>query len=375
MTGNPVKVASLGFKCPDCFTTDIETNFNQRELPHLIDLTASVDTVYHDILISKIARSSLPPNITRWLSCYLKGKQVETSLSGINSRAKTQTHDGNSPSKHHSTVLPILSTSKKQRLQNLHTQAVDLTFNSNKTTVLSTERPPSSHSGQGTETEPKTTMYSLTTTIRTLPSTAWLQAQCVRLTKRHLYRQWSFATGSETHVHLQRTPDEFDTRGSTAESSGIDSWVQLPRRQEVWIIWQRTWSWKTTTTTFNMTSGTTDSDIIVLLSQNGSVHKSRVTMWFVCGCSWRDDVCRVCGCYRGGDGCVLASTLCKYDLRKGDLFVLSWARVLRVKWGRLSSELIMCGGGVRSILLLPLVARCLETIDVCIWRMFFICLL
>ena len=26
------------------------------------------------------------------------------------------------------------------------------------------------------------------------------------------------------------------------------------------------------------------------------------------------------------DGCDLASTLCKYDLRKGDLFVLSWAR-------------------------------------------------
>ena len=31
-----------------------------------------------------------------------------------------------------------------------------------------------------------------------------------------------------------------------------------------------------------------------------------------------------------GDGCVLASTLCKYDLRKGDLSVLSWARVRRV---------------------------------------------
>ena len=30
----------------------------------------------------------------------------------------------------------------------------------------------------------------------------------------------------------------------------------------------------------------------------------------------------------------------------------------------------MCGGGVRSMLLFPLVARCLETIDVCIWRMF-----
>ena len=76
-----------------------------------------------------------------------------------------------------------------------------------------------------------------------------------------------------------------------------------------------------------------------------------------------------------GDGCVLASTLCKYDLRKGDLFVLSGARVRRVRRGSLSSELLVCGGGVRSILLLPLVARCLETIDVCIWRMFVLCLL
>ena len=38
--------------------------------------------------------------------------------------------------------------------------------------------------------------------------------------------------------------------------------------------------------------------------------------------------------------------------------------------GSISSELLMCGGGVHSILLLPLVARCLEIIDVCIWRMF-----
>ena len=43
-----------------------------------------------------------------------------------------------------------------------------------------------------------------------------------------------------------------------------------------------------------------------------------------------------------GDGCVLASTLCKYDLREGDLFVLSWARVRRVRRGSLSSEMLMC---------------------------------
>ena len=71
-----------------------------------------------------------------------------------------------------------------------------------------------------------------------------------------------------------------------------------------------------------------------------------------------------------GDGCVLASTLCKYELRKGDLFVVSRAGVRRVRRGSLSSELLMCGGGVHGILLLPLVARCIETIDVCIWRMF-----
>ena len=41
-----------------------------------------------------------------------------------------------------------------------------------------------------------------------------------------------------------------------------------------------------------------------------------------------------------------------------------------MRWGSLSPELLMCGGGVRSILLLPLVARYLETIDVCIWHIF-----
>ena len=65
----------------------------------------------------------------------------------------------------------------------------------------------------------------------------------------------------------------------------------------------------------------------------GSVHKSRddnvVHMWVqlkrgYVSCVWKLE--------RGhsGDGCVLAWTLCKYDLKKGYLFVLSWARVRRV---------------------------------------------
>ena len=47
----------------------------------------------------------------------------------------------------------------------------------------------------------------------------------------------------------------------------------------------------------------------------------------------------------------------------------------RLRRGSLPAELLVCGGGVRSILLLSIVARCLETIDVCIWRMFVLCLL
>ena len=84
-------------------------------------------------------------------------------------------------------------------------------------------------------------------------------------------------------------------------------------------------------------------------------------------------MCRVCGCYSWGTvvrDIIWRRLLCRYDLRKGDLFVLSWERVRRLRRGSISSELLMCGRDVRSIFVLPLVARCLETIGVCIWRMF-----
>ena len=73
--------------------------------------------------------------------------------------------------------------------------------------------------------------------------------------------------------------------------------------------------------------------------------------------------------------CVLASTLCKYTLRKGGLFVLSWENVRQVRRGSISSELQMCGGGVRSILLVPLVTRCIETIYIYVYGagLFYVC--
>ena len=69
------------------------------------------------------------------------------------------------------------------------------------------------------------------------------------------------------------------------------------------------------------------------------------------------------------DGCDLASTLCKYDLRKGDLFIQSWARVRLVRRGSISTEMLMCGAGVYFVIA-SFGNRCLETIDVCVWQMF-----
>ena len=74
-------------------TTDIETGFNQRKPPHhtvcvAVDLTAAFDTVSHRTLIFKIAGVSLPPAITRWVSCYLRGRQDTTSFRGTKSSTR-----------------------------------------------------------------------------------------------------------------------------------------------------------------------------------------------------------------------------------------------------------------------------------------------
>ena len=67
--------------------------------------------------------------------------------------------------------------------------------------------------------------------------------------------------------------------------------------------------------------------------------------------------------------CVFVSTLCKYDLRKGDLLnynALSWARVRRVCMGSVSSLVLIGDGGVQSIRLFCRLARCFVNMVVCI---------
>ena len=75
-------------------TTDIETGLKPAETtpPYsvcvAIDLTAAFDTVSHDTLMSKITGLSLTPAISRWMSCYLRGRQAATSFRGTKSSTR-----------------------------------------------------------------------------------------------------------------------------------------------------------------------------------------------------------------------------------------------------------------------------------------------
>ena len=74
-------------------TIDGAIGFNQRKPPHrtvcvAVDLTAAFDTVNHNTLLSKIARSTLPEATCRWLSNYIRGKQSVTSCRGAKSKAR-----------------------------------------------------------------------------------------------------------------------------------------------------------------------------------------------------------------------------------------------------------------------------------------------
>ena len=89
-------------------------------------------------------------------------------------------------------------------------------------------------------------------------------------------------------------------------------------------------------------------------------------------------MCVVCVSDTGGgshsdDGYVLAATLCKYNLGKGDLFVLSWARMRRVRRGSLSSKMLMCSGGVSQYFVIASCCsmhrdnRCMYMTHVCLY--------
>ena len=79
--------------------------------------------------------------------------------------------------------------------------------------------------------------------------------------------------------------------------------------------------------------------------QRGLSTNPGVTVCCVCGCSWRDGVCRVCGCCRGGIVVmdVIWRRLC-VSMIWGREICLFWVGQGCDNWGReVSSELLMCG--------------------------------
>ena len=64
--------------------------FNQRKpldrtVCVAVDLSPAFHTVCHNNLLSKINRSHLPPATSRWISCYLRGRQAKTRFRGVKS--------------------------------------------------------------------------------------------------------------------------------------------------------------------------------------------------------------------------------------------------------------------------------------------------
>ena len=131
-------------------------------------------------------------------------------------------------SRHHSTILPRLGSSRMESHQNLHTHAVDSAIQLQGHNRVLKKRPPLiSDEEQRLNRRQKCTLSQLRSGHCHL-----LQDYKHRGTKRHLYRLWSFTTRCETSVCLHHTPNWLVTGGSMAESGEINSCVYLSRQRK-----------------------------------------------------------------------------------------------------------------------------------------------
>ena len=161
---------------------------------------ASIDHIHQESLTLRVKEHSDMLSVQYLVNC-LEEDHVCHGITTQDQGPSRRLH-----SRHHSTALPLLGSSRMESHQNLYTPAVDseIHLQGNNRVLKKRPRP---HIGRGAETQPKTTMHSLTTMVRTLPSIAGLRAYGVRRTKQHLYRLWSFTTNCETPVRLHHTPD------------------------------------------------------------------------------------------------------------------------------------------------------------------------
>ena len=94
----PIPSIGLGRQTTTLIPPDLWSRLTDgvRELSYLhlyrtvcivVDLTAAFDTVNHNVLLSKIVRSTLSEATCRWLSNYIRGRQSVTSCRGLKSKA------------------------------------------------------------------------------------------------------------------------------------------------------------------------------------------------------------------------------------------------------------------------------------------------
>ena len=139
------------------------------------------------------------------------------------SQFKTKTHEGDSPTPDITQLffLDLAQTDGKPP-ESAHTCGRFSYSTPRK--QQSTEEASTPNIGRGAETQPKTTMNSLTTTIRTLPSIADYKHR-VFGEPNDICTDCGASSQDVTPVRLHHTPDWLVTRGSMAESGEINSCV------------------------------------------------------------------------------------------------------------------------------------------------------
>ena len=133
---------------------------------------ASIDHLHQEFLTMRVKDHSDKLSVQYLVNC-LEEDHVSHGITIQEPRPKPMKETLHS--RHHSTVLPRLGSSRMESHQNLHTHAVDSAIPTPRK-QQSTEEASTSNIGRGAETQPKTTIHSLTATVRTLLSIAGLQA-------------------------------------------------------------------------------------------------------------------------------------------------------------------------------------------------------
>ena len=174
MTYNALGKSIANYSAPVWSTDASDSSFKKIQTAHNVDMRtrahkmASIDHLHQESLTLRVKDHSDMLSAQYLVNC-LEEDHVSHSITIQEPRPRPMKETLHS--RHHSTVLPRLGSN---RMESAHTCGRFSYSNPRK--QHSTKEASTPNIGPGAETQPKTTMHSLTTTIRTLPSIAGLPA-------------------------------------------------------------------------------------------------------------------------------------------------------------------------------------------------------